>query len=74
MKTLDTLSVNQKGIISDFDDKIIPLKLIEMGCFPGSEVTIIKKSILGCPIYLKINDTYLSIRKELAINISVETK
>jgi len=74
MKTLDTLLINQKGIIADFDEKLIPLKLIEMGCYPGSEVTIIKKSIFGCPIYLKINETYLSIRKELAKNISVETK
>nr|WP_317630817.1 FeoA family protein [uncultured Flavobacterium sp.] len=72
MRTLDTLEINQKAIISEFEETTIPLKLVEMGCFPGSEVLVIKKALLGCPIYLKINDTFLSIRKELAKEISIE--
>ena len=74
MKTLDTLAVNQKAIILDLKESEIPLKLVEMGCYPGSEVKVIKKSLFGCPIYLKINDTYLSIRKDLAKEISIEIK
>ncbi|MDR0229063.1 MAG: ferrous iron transport protein A [Flavobacteriaceae bacterium] len=70
--TLDLLKKNTKGVIADFDMHRVPLKLLEMGCLPGNNVELLEVAPLGDPIYLCINDTHLSIRKELAREILVE--
>ena len=70
--TIDTLQKGQKAVIISFDDAIIPLKLIEMGCMEGNFVEVIQIAPLGDPIFLSINDTNLAIRKEMASRIFVE--
>lgn len=69
--TLDLLKRNEKGVIADFDLHKVPLKLLEMGCLPGNPVELLEVAPLGDPIYFCINDTHLSIRKELAREIVV---
>ncbi len=69
--TLDLLKRNEKGVIADFDMHKVPLKLLEMGCLPGNAVELLEVAPLGDPIYFCINDTHLSIRKELAREIVV---
>ncbi len=64
--TISQLKKGEKGIIKDFDIDKIPLKLIELGCFIGSEVEILQKATLGDPIYIRMNEAYLSIRKDMA--------
>lgn len=73
-KTLDLLAKNQKAIICDFDLDQVPLKLLEMGCLPGNEVQLLEIAPLGDPMLLCINETHLSIRKELAKQIQIETE
>lgn len=70
--TIDTLQKGQKAVILSFDDAIIPLKLIEMGCMEGNFVEVIQIAPLGDPIFLSVNDTNLAIRKEMASRIVVE--
>lgn len=70
--TIDTLQKGQKAVIFSFDDAIIPLKLIEMGCMEGNFVEVIQIAPLGDPIFLSVNDTNLAIRKEMASRIFVE--
>lgn len=70
--TIDTLQKGQKAVIISFDDAIIPLKLIEMGCMEGNFVEVIQIAPLGDPIFLSVNDTKLAIRKEMASRIFVE--
>ena len=70
--TIDTLQKGQKAVILSFDDAIIPLKLIEMGCMEGNSVEVIQIAPLGDPIFLSVNDTNLAIRKEMASRIFVE--
>lgn len=70
--TLNTLKKNQKAKILDFDLDQVPLKLLEMGCLPGNAVEVLEIAPLGDPLLLCINDTHLSIRKELAKQIQVE--
>jgi ferrous iron transport protein A len=69
------LKRKERGVIADFDMHNIPLKLLEMGCLPGNEVELLEIAPLGDPLYLCINDTHLSIRKELAkeILVNIET-
>ena len=70
--TIDKLQKGQKAVILSFDDAIIPLKLIEMGCMEGNVVELIQIAPLGDPIFLSVNDTNLAIRKEMASRIFVE--
>lgn len=69
---LNTLKKNQRAKILDFDLDQVPLKLLEMGCLPGNSVEILEVAPLGDPLLLCINDTHLSIRRELAKQIQVE--
>ena len=70
--TIDTLQNGQKAVIVSFDEAVIPLKLIEMGCMEGNFVEVIQIAPLGDPIFLSVNDTNLAIRKEMASKIFVE--
>ena len=67
------LKSGQKAVIKDISALSIPLKLLEMGCLPGSEVEVIKINKIKDPLYLNINDTYLAIRLETAKDILVTT-
>ena len=71
MVTLDELNTGEKAIIEVFETKNLPLKLIEMGCLPGSSVELIHKAFLNDPLYIKIDESYLAIRRETAKEIFV---
>jgi ferrous iron transport protein A len=70
--TLDHLKKGEQAYIIDFNVDELPLKLLEMGCLPGNQVTLIQKAPFGDPLYLNINDSHLAIRKETAKQIIVE--
>lgn len=72
VSTLNQLSVGERALITTYDATNIPLKLIEMGCIEGNEVTVVQIAPLKDPIYLNINDTFLAIRKEIAAQIQIE--
>lgn len=68
---LSLLKKGQKAIITEFNVDAIPLKLLEMGCLPGNEVQLLQIAPLGDPIYINVNDSHVSIRKETAVEIGV---
>ncbi|MBZ9787395.1 ferrous iron transport protein A [Psychroflexus sp. CAK57W] len=71
MTTIADLKKGQKAIIGEMNAQEIPLKLLEMGCLPGNQVELIQIAPFRDPLYLNINDTFLSIRKETAKLINV---
>ncbi len=72
MKTLSELKINQKGIISGFTDDTLAVKLMEMGCLPGTEVSVELIAPLGDPIAISVAGYQLSLRKEEALSIKIE--
>ena len=72
MPTIASLSIGQKGKIIDFPVDELPLKLLEMGCLPDNEVELLQKAPFNDPLYLKINGSYVSIRKEMAKKIEIQ--
>ena len=70
--SIDDLNIGERGIVKSFDANEIPLKLIEMGCIEGSEVSLIQRAPLNDPLYLNINGSYLAIRKNIAAQITIE--
>ncbi|WP_372473661.1 ferrous iron transport protein A [Capnocytophaga sp. ARDL2] len=70
--TLDQLSIGQSAEIIEVDIQQVPLKLIDIGCIAGNTVQLLQIAPLRDPLYLKINDSFFSIRKDLAKLIQVK--
>ena len=70
------MKIGQKGLIDSFTDENISLKLMEMGCTPGEEVTLEKIAPMGDPIAIKVSGYTLSLRKAEAstVLVSILTK
>jgi ferrous iron transport protein A len=67
------LEVGQSGTIASFSDPKLALKLLEMGCLPGTKVLLYSKAPLGCPYCIQIGDNYqLSLRKSEAQTIALK--
>lgn len=72
MPTIDTLQIGQRAIIKEFSVDVVPLKLLEMGCLPGNEISLVQTAPFHDPLYLNINGCHLAIRKETAAQIEIE--
>ena len=72
MKSLDKLKKGDKAVIKDLVTEEIPLTLLEMGCLPGNEVTILGLASKKGPIYLKIEESKMSIDSVTASQVIVE--
>ncbi|MCH2195860.1 FeoA family protein [Kordia sp.] len=70
--TVADLKKGEKAIILDFPVDTIPLKLIEMGCLPGNEVSLIQTTLFNGPLFLTINGSNIAIRKDTAAEIQIE--
>lgn len=70
--TLDQLKKNQKAVIQNVNTDAVPQKLIDMGFLSGNYIELRQIAPLGDPLYFLINDTHISIRRELAKEIIVE--
>ena len=66
MIPLSQLKFGENACIESIEIDKIPLKLIEMGCLPGNFITMIQKAPFDDPLYLKVDETHLAIRKETA--------
>lgn len=65
MKNLYKLRENDVAKIISLDNKNhSKLRLAEMGLMPGVQVRMIKKTPFGGPVLIKINNYYLTLRKE----------
>ncbi len=69
---LADLKQGQTGTIISLTTNNIPLKLLEMGCLPGNEVTLLHTAPFEGPMYLNVNGSHLAIRKEVAQEIEIE--
>lgn len=69
---LSELKPGQEGIIKEFQDNDIFLKLMEMGCVPGERILIEQAAPLGDPISVNVSGYHLSLRLNEAEHILVE--
>lgn len=70
--TVAHLKRGQKGIIKEFAEGLIPIKLLELGCLPGNEVELVQVAPLKDPIYINVNGSHIAIRRAMAIKIALE--
>ena len=70
---LSQLRPGQKAVIKEFDNQEIHLKLMEMGCLPGENITMEQMAPLGDPVSISISGYTLSLRLIEAEHIIVNT-
>ncbi|HTF80141.1 MAG TPA: FeoA family protein [Cytophagales bacterium] len=73
-KTLSDLKIGEKAKVLSYKNDELSVRLIEMGCVPGCEVRMKHIAPLGGPMCFCINGSDLSIGKEEASLVDVETK
>jgi len=66
---LSDLKIGERGIIKEFTDLSLSIKLMEMGCLPGEPVVLERIAPLGDPIAIKVSGYHLSLRKEEASKV-----
>ena len=70
--TLSQLAPGEIGIVKEFTDLEMSVKLMEMGCLPGEEVTVSRIAPMGDPIAIKVSGYQLSLRKFEASTIILQ--
>ncbi|MFC5270635.1 FeoA family protein [Adhaeribacter terreus] len=68
-KSVRDLKIGETGTICCLKDPEMGLKLLEMGCIPGTQVKLNSRAPLGDPITIIVNDYTLSIRLDEAETI-----
>ncbi|MEO6151019.1 MAG: ferrous iron transport protein A [Mucilaginibacter sp.] len=69
---LSQLEVGQSGIVKEFTDLEISVKLMEMGCLPGETIQVTRVAPMGDPIAIKVSGYQLSLRKLEASTIILQ--
>lgn len=69
--TLSVLVPGNSARIVQFLDEEISLKMIEMGCIPGTLVTMIRKAPFGDPLAFACHGSIISIRTAEAQTVLV---
>ena len=70
--TVADLRNGQRGVIREFQNDMLPIKLLELGCLPGSEVELVQVAPLRDPIYINVNGSHIAIRREMARQIEID--
>ena len=71
-KSIRDLKIGESGTICCLNDPEMSLKLLEMGCIPGTSVKLNSKAPLGDPITIIVNDYTLSLRLDEASTIMLK--
>ncbi len=69
---LSELKLGQEGVIKEFNNNELFLKLMEMGCVPGEKILLEQVAPLGDPISVSVSGYHLSLRLNEAEHIFVE--
>lgn len=72
MATVAELKLGQKGVIKEFTEAQLPIKLLELGCLPGNSVELVQIAPLSDPIYINVNGSHIAIRRSMATQIQLE--
>ena len=71
-RSVADLKIGEQATIQAFNDQVMSLKLLEMGCLPGAQVCLLAKAPLGDPICLKVAGYCLALRKTEAATILID--
>ena len=71
--TLDKLRDGQSGVVHSLRlDTSAGVRLMEMGLFEGSQVTVLRRAPMGDPLEVQVGDYRLSLRKDEAALVRIQ--
>jgi ferrous iron transport protein A len=70
--TVADLKRGERGIIKEFAEDILPIKLLELGCLPGNEVELVQVAPFKDPLYINVNGSHIAIRRSVALQIELD--
>lgn len=71
VKSVANMKPGELAIISGFTDDHISVKLLEMGCLPGSAIRFNFTAPFGDPVCVSVSGYELSLRLDEAATISI---
>lgn len=71
MIPISALKPGQKGIIQEFPEDEVPIKLLEIGCLPGNTVELVQIAPLNDPLYINVDGCHVAIRRAIASQILI---
>lgn len=71
-KTLLDLETGQQAKIKLLSDKELQLKLMDMGCLPGSDISVAFKAPYDGPICVEVCGSKLALRRNEAASVIIE--
>jgi ferrous iron transport protein A len=69
---LSHVPIGESAIVLGFSDEEISLKLIELGCIPGTKITMVRKAPLGDPLAFACLGSLISLRIQEATTVQVD--
>ncbi len=69
---LSKCQVGDSVILKEIKDRQLSIQLFTMGCIPGERIQIERIAPFGDPILLKVDDSFISIRKSDAKLVTIE--
>lgn len=72
MKTVFDLNIGETARIKSFVDLEKGARLLSMGLYPSNEITLVRKSLFGGSLYLKMKNQCLALRLSEAKLVEVE--
>jgi len=63
-RSLADLKEGEMFVLQQFTDDATAVSLMELGCTPRSSLQVVRRAPLGCPLYVKVNQVILGIRRE----------
>jgi ferrous iron transport protein A len=73
IRTAADLKKGEEAYIKGYTDSVVSLRLMEMGCLPGTVIRLLYKAPFGDPIAIDVAGYNLSLRLSEASGIIVET-
>ena len=70
--TVADLKRGERGIIKEFAEDILPIKLLELGCLPGNVVELVQVAPFNDPLYINVNGSHIAIRRSVALQIELD--
>lgn len=73
LKTADMLLPGECAVIEAIAESELCVKLLQMGCLPGKKITHVRSTFGGNPLYVRVANYFLALRKEEAAQIIVNS-
>lgn len=73
VRTAADLKLGEEAYIKGYTDRVVSLKLMEMGCLPGTVIRLLYRAPFGDPIAIDVAGYNLSLRLSEASGIIVES-